>query len=91
MAAGQSENLVVLGREIAFRPGADMERAKKAARYVEEMYAGQKEKTRGMQTRDNLLTFIVLGLADEILQMKKKEEHKRDRLAALLEKIDRIL
>lgn len=91
MAAGQPENLVVLGREIAFRPGTDMERARKAASYVEEMYAGQKERTRGMQTRDNLLTFIVLGLADEILQMKKKEEREQVQIAALLEKIDKIM
>lgn len=84
-------NLTVLGLDIAFRPGADMERARKAARLVEERFADQKLRSRGTQAKDVLLTFIVLGLADEILQMKNKEERERQSLQKLLENIDRSL
>lgn len=92
MAEGQqTATLTVLDLDIAFRPGADMERAREAARHVEKLYADQKEKTRGKQPKDNLLTFIVLGLADELLQMKGKQERQQARLAALLEKIDKFV
>lgn len=85
----RNENLTVLGLEISFKPGADMERAKKAAQFVEERFADQKLRSRGAQSKDITLTFMVLGLADEILQMKNKQERTRQRLEKLLEKIEK--
>lgn len=83
----KSHNLTVLDLEIFFRNGADMERAKIAAELVEERYAEQKARAKGAQSKDILLTFLALGLADELLQMKTKRERTERRLTALAEKI----
>lgn len=81
----------VLGLDIAFRAGADMERARVAASLVEKRYEDQKQKSRGGQTKDILLTFVALGLADELLQMKIKQGATRERLEALLAKIEKSI
>lgn len=87
----QPEILTVLGLDITFRPGTDMERARQAARFVEKRFTDQKLRTKGAQGKESLLTFIVLGLADELLQMKNSQEQAKNRLENLLEKIDRSL
>ena len=84
-------NLTVLGLDIAFRPGADMERAVEAARYLEERYEAQKAKSRGSQSKDILLTFLALGLADELLQMKTRQEMLEKRLQSLLDQIEKSI
>ena len=82
-------SLVVLDVDISFKDGADMERVKIAAALVEKMYAGQKSKTRGGQSKDALLVYLALGLADELLQMKTKQAHIERRIEALLAKIEK--
>lgn len=83
-------NLTVLGFDIAFRAGADMERARDAARLVEERFANQNQKLRsqGVQSREMLLIFLALGLADDLLQLKKTQNDARQRIAALLARIE---
>ena len=81
-------NLTVLGFDIAFRAGADMERARDAARVVEERFAIQKTRSQGGQSREMLLTFLALGLADDLLQLKKTQNDARLRIAALLARIE---
>ena len=81
-------NLTVLGFDIAFRAGADMERARDAARLVEERFALQKTRSQGGQSREMLLTFLALGLADDLLQLKKMQNDARQRIAALLARIE---
>ena len=81
-------NLTVLGIDIAFRAGADMERARDAARLVEERFAIQKTRSQGGQSREMLLTFLALGLADDLLQLKKTQNDARLRIAALLARIE---
>ncbi|MBD5539401.1 MAG: cell division protein ZapA [Desulfovibrio sp.] len=81
-------NLTVLGFDIAFRAGADMERAREAARLVEERFALQKSRSQGGQSRELLLTFLALGLADDLLQLKKMQNDARRRIAALLARIE---
>ena len=81
-------NLTVLGFDIAFRAGADMERARDAARLVEERFAIQKTRSQGGQSREMLLTFLALGLADDLLQLKKTQNDARLRIAALLARIE---
>lgn len=85
----QPYNLTVLGLDIAFRPGADMERALKAARVLEERYAEHKSRPKGSQSKEITLTFLALGLADELLQMKMTQEEERKRVEALLDKIEK--
>ncbi|WP_165177899.1 cell division protein ZapA [Desulfovibrio sp. ZJ369] len=81
-------NLTVLGLEIAFRPGADMERVKRAVRLVEERFADQKLRSHGGQSKDILLTFLALGLADELLQSQKKSADVQNRISSLLSQIE---
>ena len=81
-------NLTVLGFDIAFRAGADMERAQETARLVEERFALLKSRSQGGQSKDLLLTFLALGLADELLQLEKKQNDARRRIAALLARIE---
>lgn len=76
----------VLGINVAFRPGADMTRAREAARIVERQYEALKSS--GVQGKDIMLTFLALGLADELLQMKTRQEGIQRRLEGLLEKIE---
>lgn len=84
-------SLLVLGLNIAFRPGADMERARRVAQFVTERYDAQKLKSPETQGKDLLLTFLVLDLADELLQMKTRQESVQIFLENLLEKIEKSL
>lgn len=66
-----------------------MERAREAARYVEDKYEAHKLRSSGSQGRDILLTFMVLGMADELLQMKTTQRLTEARVQALLDKIEK--
>ena len=81
-------NLTVLGLSIAFKPGADMDRVQEAVRLVEERFTDQKLRFHGGQTKDILLTFIALGLADDLLQSQKEQADVQNRVEALLSKIE---
>lgn len=79
----------VLGLDISFKTGTDMDRVKEAAALIEKMYADQKRRARGKQTKDSLLTYVALGLADELLKMKIWREQVEERLDSLLAKIEK--
>ena len=81
-------NLTVLGLSIAFKPGADMDRVQEAVRLVEERFTDQKLRFHGGQTTDILLTFMALGLADDLLQSQKELAGVQDRVTAMLSKIE---
>jgi Cell division protein ZapA. len=81
-------NLTVLGLDISFKPGADMERVQRAVRLMEERFADQKLRSRGGQSKDVLLTFLALGLADDLLQSKIKLDDVQNRITSLLSKIE---
>ena len=81
-------NLTVLGLSIAFKPGADMRRVQEAVRLVEERFADQKLRFHGGQTKDILLTFMALGLADDLLQSQKELADVQNRVSAVLSKIE---
>ena len=81
-------NLTVLGLSIAFKPGADMRRVQEAVRLIEERFADQKLRFHGGQTKDILLTFMALGLADDLLQSQKEQADVQNRVSALLSKIE---
>ena len=81
-------NLTVLGLSIAFKPGADMRRVQEAVRLVEERFADQKLRFHRGQTKDILLTFMALGLADDLLQSQKEQADVQNRVSTLLSKIE---
>jgi cell division protein ZapA len=83
---GENINLTVLGHEVAFKPGADMERVRCAVRLLEERFA--ELKFHGGQSRDALLIFLALGLADDVLQLQKKLGDVQHRVMTMLSEIE---
>ncbi len=65
-----------------------MERVQRAVRLMEERFADQKLRSRGGQSKDVLLTFLALGLADDLLQSKIKLDDVQNRITSLLSKIE---
>lgn len=87
--ADPAVSINVLGVVVPFKPGADLERARQAARLIEERFAEQQ--ARGSQSKENLLVFLALGLADELLQMKLNQEEVEARISSLFVKIEKSL
>ena len=79
----ETVTLSVLGLEVAFRSTADMARVKEAVDLVEKRFADQKIRSRGGQNRETLLTFLALGLADDLLQAENRLDDVEKRIAAL--------
>jgi len=85
----RSFNLTVLGLDISFRAEADHGRVENAKALVEERF----ERLRfhgGRISKEALLTFLVLGLADELLQSREQLTDVQNRIDALLTKIDDV-
>ncbi len=81
----------VLGHDIIFRPGADIDRIQRAANLVEELYANRKTGIIACQSKDILLTYVALALADDMLQMKKMQDNMENSLENLLCEIEKSL
>jgi len=82
--------LNVLGIDIRFRSGANLERARQAAQLVEDRYEAAKQRSAGGQSKENvILTFLALGLADDLLQAKNKIEALEKGMASVVEKIEK--
>lgn len=84
-------SLNILGIEINFKPGADMDRIRAAAEIVEERYFSQKTKTNGLLAKDLILIYVALALADDLLQMKKMRDNMEFSLKDLLCTIEKYL
>lgn len=83
----RSYNLSVLGLEVSFKAEADPQRVEQARQLVEERY--NKLKFHGKQlSKEKLLTFLVLGLADDLLQSNHQQQEHHKKLLELLAKID---
>jgi len=88
-------NLTVLGLDISFRAEADLGRVENAKALVEERFerlkfnGGRTSGGRGM-SKEALLTFLVLGLADDLLQSHDQLANVQNRIDALLTKIDDV-
>lgn len=81
-------NFTVLGQNISFKPGADVDRVRRAAALVEERFANLKLGFRGGQKSEALFIFMALGLADELLQARIRQDEAQYRIASMLEKIE---
>lgn len=87
----KTDSVIVLGVEIPFKPGTDMNRVNSAVRLVEDRFANQQIKSRTLTSKNIILTYLVLGLADELLQAEKKQENMQAEIVKLLDKIDKSL
>ena len=88
MSLDNASRLTVLGTEIFFRPGADLERFRAVIGMVEERFAELKLRSHGAQTKDILLTYLALGLADDLLQAQKEQANVQNRIQNLLTQIE---
>ena len=81
-----SFQLNVLGMDISFRTDADSARIERAQDFVEKQYERLKNQG-GQFGREKLLTLLVLGVADDLLQTQL--DGVETRLANLLELIEK--
>lgn len=81
-----SYNLSVLGLDVSFKAEEGPERVYSAKRLVE----GRFEKLVDGKTisKEKLLTYLALGLADELLQSSRRQSEMEAKIAELLAKID---
>ena len=82
-----SFQLNVLGMDISFRTDADSARIERAQDFVEKQYERLKNQG-GQFGREKLLTLLVLGVADDLLQTQQQLDGVETRLANLLELIE---
>ncbi len=83
-----SFQLNVLGMDISFRSEADPGRVERAQDFVEKQY--ERLKNHGGQfSKERLLTLLVLGIADDLLQTQQRLEGVEKRLDDLLKLIEK--
>lgn len=79
-------NLNVLGLEVSFRADAAPEQVEQARALLEERF--EKLRQHGILfSKEKLLTFLALGLADDLIQANNKMRSTEERLEALLDNI----
>ena len=78
-----SYNQVILGLELSFKTDADPDRVDSAKALVEERYRLLNPGGKNL-SKEKLLTFVALGLADDLIMANQ-------RLAEMEGKLDRIL
>ncbi len=83
----QEYNFTLLGLDVSFRAGVGEDRIESAKQLVEERF--ETLKARGERSsKELLLTFLVLGLADDLLQSNKQMVDVHERASELLTKIE---
>lgn len=84
-----SYNMSILDLNVSFKAEADPQRIQEAKNLIEERY--KQLHFHGKQiSKEKLLTFLALGLADDLLQSDKNLADLEDRLQRLLEHIEQV-
>ena len=86
-----SFSLTVLGIDIPFRAGTDRARIEAVKNLLEERFAAQKQRSHGGQSKEILLTFMALGLADDLLQWRKQLTGAGERIHVSNDKVEHVL
>lgn len=82
-----SYSLSVLDLEVSFKAQADHKRVQEAKDLLEDRYKELAQHGRRL-SKEKLLTFLALGLADDLLQNTRRLEEIERRLAGLADKIE---
>ncbi|WP_027183650.1 cell division protein ZapA [Desulfovibrio inopinatus] len=82
-----SYNLSLVGLELSFKTDAEADRVENALELVEERYNGLVPSGRNL-SKEKLLSFVALGLADDLLESKQELDELREKLDRLLMKIN---
>lgn len=80
-----SYTITVNGLEISFKTDADEQRIQAAQALLEERFAELSKGGRYI-SREKLLTLLALGMADDYLEMRRKQAGQEARLQELLER-----
>lgn len=80
-------NLTVLGLELSFAADVSPERIHKAVDFVHQRYRDLEGRVSHM-SKERLLTYLALSLADDYLQDQGKLSHLEGTMQQLLTKID---
>lgn len=76
----------MLGQDISFKAEADPQRIEQARVLLEERY--QKLQQHGKQlTKEKLLTFLALALADDMLQAREEMEKSEKKAQSILDRV----
>lgn len=77
----------IAGLELTFRTDASSERVAKAISLVEERYNVLSKSSRSL-SKEKILTFVALSLADDLLDSHQRLEEMETQLNRLMAKID---
>ncbi|MBT8763280.1 cell division protein ZapA [Desulfohalobiaceae bacterium Ax17] len=80
-------NLNVLGLEVAFKTDVGPDRVKKAKALIEERFQELEKRGRKL-SKEKLLIYLALSLADDYLQTSKRLEEQEKALAKLLHRLE---
>ena len=81
-----SYHLDLCDLQVAFRTEADPERVERARKYVEERYSRVKAQG-GHFGRDRLLVMLLVGMADDLLELQEQQSRMNTRLDELLQNL----
>ena len=84
----QSHSLDVLGLEVSFKAEADPKRIERAKALLEERYKRLTQHG-GHVSKEKLLTFLALALADDIIQAQDDKDATKNRVRKLLTSIEK--
>lgn len=80
-------NFNVLGQDVSFRAEADPKRIEEARVLLEERY--DKLRQHGKQlSKEKLLTFLALALADDMLQAREEIERSEQKVQSILDTLN---
>ncbi len=82
-----SYTLSILGLELSFKTDAEPERVDFAKKLVEQRYNMLKAGGKNL-SKEKLLAFVALGLADDVLMSNQRLDDLQSRVERLLTKID---
>ena len=80
-------NFNVLGQDVSFKAEADPKRIEQARVLLEERY--NKLRQHGKQlSKEKLLTFLALALADDMLQAREEMERSEKKVQSILDSLN---
>ncbi|MFW5730027.1 MAG: cell division protein ZapA [Desulfonatronovibrionaceae bacterium] len=82
-------NINILGLDLNFRTDAGQERVDRAAELLEERFA-ELEKRGTNLSKEKILVFLLLSLADDYLQSEQRHGDLEKQVRDLLGKIDKL-
>lgn len=84
----RKHTLEVLGQEVSFKAEADPLRIERAGALLEERY-NRITQNGGHLSKEKLLTFLALALADDILTLQDEREEKESKIRTLLSSVEK--